>query len=413
MGSSTSASAASGVGHAPPDDGTSCLDPDRPDAWRHKGNDHLRERAAAIAASNASYCSGDRNAAREHSLAAKRHGAAADAAHARAAALLLQRNNGGKPQGHLDLHGLRVAEAVTVVEQKLAAARTVGQGHARLVLVVGRGLHSRDGVARLRPAVEGLLERHGVRYTAGVPNAGCITVELVRPAPAVVLPPQQWRQPAVSWRPEAEPKAEPEAEPEGGGWAAWLLAVEFRLAASVRVVSFSTFDDPADPDTWRRKGDAHRRDRVAAAAASQAAYSRGDHSAAREQSARAKQHAAAAGAAHAKAVTLLLQRNNGGRGGGELDLHGLRVEEAMAEAERALAEAKAAGQKRLVLIVGKGLHSKDGVARLRPAIEGLMRKHSVRCTPGVPNEGCITVEFVRPEESGWVGWVVRNVCVIC
>ncbi len=122
--------------------------------------------------------------------------------------------------------------------------------------------------------------------------------------------------------------------------------------------------------------------------------------------------------AHERAAALVLAQHNAGRGPGELDLHGLRVTEAVAEVEKAIAAARAANppQQRLVLIVGKGLHSADGIPKLKPAIEGLVRRHNLRVTPGVPNAGCITVEFVKPSERGWVGdflaWFTRG-CVIC
>ena len=122
--------------------------------------------------------------------------------------------------------------------------------------------------------------------------------------------------------------------------------------------------------------------------------------------------------ANARAAALALAQHNTGRSLGELDLHGLRVKEAIAEVEKAIAAARASNppQQRLVLIVGKGLHSADGVPKLKPAIEGLVRRHNLRVTPGVPNAGCILVEFVKPSERGWAGdvlaWMTRG-CVIC
>lgn len=71
-----------------------------------------------------------------------------------------------------------------------------------------------------------------------------------------------------------------------------------------------------------------------------------------------------------------------------------------------------AGLPRLVLIVGKGLHSRDGVAKLRPAVERLVARHNLRCIPGQPNAGCITAEFVSREHRGIVGWLL-DMCVIC
>ncbi len=65
-----------------------------------------------------------------------------------------------------------------------------------------------------------------------------------------------------------------------------------------------------------------------------------------------------------------------------------------------------------MLIVGKGLHSRDGVAKLRPAVERLVARHNLRCIPGQPNAGCITAEFVSREQRGIVGWLL-DMCVIC
>eukprot|EP00198_Chlamydomonas_reinhardtii_P004646 XP_001693982.1 nucleolar protein [Chlamydomonas reinhardtii] len=131
--------------------------------------------------------------------------------------------------------------------------------------------------------------------------------------------------------------------------------------------------DPSRPEYWRAQGDAHAQARNAAFAASKEAYRRGDHARAGQLSREGKQHAAQCDEANARAAALALAQHNTGRSLGELDLHGLRVKEAIAEVEKAIAAARASNppQQRLVLIVGKGLHSADGVPKLKPAIEGL------------------------------------------
>ncbi|KAG2486502.1 hypothetical protein HYH03_014804 [Edaphochlamys debaryana] len=171
--------------------------------------------------------------------------------------------------------------------------------------------------------------------------------------------------------------------------------------------------DPATPEYWRAKGDAHAHQRNEAFAASKAAYDARDHARAGELSCRGKQHAEQSKAAHARAAQLLLARNNARSGPGQLDLHGLRVGEAVEAVERALEAARRdGGPQRLVLIVGKGLHSPDGQSKLRPAIEGLVRRQGVHVRAGVPNAGCITVELLPPGQNGWVEWVL-GACVIC
>jgi len=93
--------------------------------------------------------------------------------------------------------------------------------------------------------------------------------------------------------------------------------------------------------------------------------------------------------------------NNAARPPDEVDLHGLHVSEAIARADRAVCAARAEGRQQLTFIVGRGLHSADGVARIKPALmEQLVTKHALRVTPG-PNQGCLQVELVKPQQAGW------------
>ena len=77
----------------------------------------------------------------------------------------------------VDLHGLFVAEAEQRVHRHLELCEKVGV--ARTVIITGKGLHSRDGVAKLRPAVEKLLrDVEGWRVVVGK-NAGAFEVKRV------------------------------------------------------------------------------------------------------------------------------------------------------------------------------------------------------------------------------------------
>lgn len=49
------------------------------------------------------------------------------------------------------------------------------------------------------------------------------------------------------------------------------------------------------------------------------------------------------------------------------------------------------GKDHLVFIVGKGNHSRDGVQKLKPAIEELAREECLTCIPNKPNAGCVYV----------------------
>ena len=76
----------------------------------------------------------------------------------------------GCPQ--LDLHGLRVSEALGSVEQFLARAEQQGVDEVRIVC--GKGRHSPGGVGVLRNAVPGWLDAHGYagRYRREVDRDG-------------------------------------------------------------------------------------------------------------------------------------------------------------------------------------------------------------------------------------------------
>ncbi|GIL54417.1 hypothetical protein Vafri_9954 [Volvox africanus] len=184
--------------------------------------------------------------------------------------------------------------------------------------------------------------------------------------------------------------------------------------------AFDLIADTTSPEYWREQGNQLARARNEAFTASKAAYSRGDYALAGQLSRQGKDYARRSKEAHSKASALFLQRNNPGTvatgtdaPNGFLDLHGLRVQEAIPVVQQALARGRARGQKQLVLVVGRGLHSPGGVSKLRPAIEDMVQHHNVRATPGVPNEGCITIEFVTAAERGWVGWLADRGCIIC
>ena len=59
---------------------------------------------------------------------------------------------------------------------------------------------------------------------------------------------------------------------------------------------------------------------------------------------------------------------------GTIDLHGLYVKEAIERTEKAIAESQRQGMDELRVIVGKGIHSQGHVAKIKPAVQDLMRK---------------------------------------
>lgn len=78
----------------------------------------------------------------------------------------------------IDLHGLTVHEALTVVQQKLARSRS-GGARTFLEIITGRGVHSRHNVSVLRPALVRYLQQRGYTVDSSS-NPGALYVKQVR-----------------------------------------------------------------------------------------------------------------------------------------------------------------------------------------------------------------------------------------
>ena len=83
---------------------------------------------------------------------------------AAASYLMASELNGEK--NTLDLHCLHVQEALAALDlflDKHIAEMSDSEFHRTLYIITGRGLHSRNGIPRVRPAVEGRLKQRNLR----------------------------------------------------------------------------------------------------------------------------------------------------------------------------------------------------------------------------------------------------------
>ncbi|KAK0430775.1 Smr-domain-containing protein [Armillaria borealis] len=126
---------------------------------------------------------------------------------------------------------------------------------------------------------------------------------------------------------------------------------------------------------------------------SREAYSRGDGAAAKVLSKQGKIHKQEMEQLNKEASDWIYLENNRDRKPGEIDLHGLYVKEAIARTDTALEEAKGRGDSEIRIIVGKGLHSERGEARLGPAIKGLMRRYQLVAEFDPSNSGVLVVKL--------------------
>jgi len=126
---------------------------------------------------------------------------------------------------------------------------------------------------------------------------------------------------------------------------------------------------------------------------SHAAYARKDGAGAKELSNEGKAHQREMERLNAEASAWIFRENNLDSEPGEVDLHGLYVKEAIAHTDQSIAEARARGDKEIRLIVGKGIHSQNHAAKLKPAIEELMQKHDLAAVIDPQNSGVLIVHL--------------------
>jgi len=126
---------------------------------------------------------------------------------------------------------------------------------------------------------------------------------------------------------------------------------------------------------------------------SKRAYTAGDGARAKTLSNEGKEHKSNMERSNAEASAWIYAKNNEDSGPGEIDLHGLYVKEAIDYADRAIQAAKFRGDTTVNIIVGKGLHSSGGVAKLKPAIEELMHKYNLIAELDPDNAGVLIVQL--------------------
>jgi len=124
-----------------------------------------------------------------------------------------------------------------------------------------------------------------------------------------------------------------------------------------------------------------------------AAHERGDGAGAKELSNEGHEHQRKMEQLNREAADWIFNANNGGSPPGTVDLHGLYVHEAIDRTESAIQAAQQNGQPSLRVIVGKGLHSKGHVAKIKPAIEQLMTKYNFAAELDPENEGVLIVHL--------------------
>ncbi|KAH9083559.1 hypothetical protein EDB83DRAFT_2212617 [Lactarius deliciosus] len=146
---------------------------------REKARRSGQEMAEAYSQANSAQRIGDCWGAQEYRQQGDAHKSVMEELDERAARIIFRENNKDRKNGEkIDLHGLFVAEAVGFVNQLLQYGES--RGDQVMCFIVGKGLHSDAGRARIRPALEDLCTERGLGHSLDPHNAGVLIVRLNR-----------------------------------------------------------------------------------------------------------------------------------------------------------------------------------------------------------------------------------------
>lgn len=93
----------------------------------------------------------------------------------KASEFVFRANNSDSQEDEIDLHGLYVKEAEDILETRIQACLQRRASH--LDVIVGKGIHSENGVAKLKPAVERLCQKHRFKFALDEDNSGVIVID--------------------------------------------------------------------------------------------------------------------------------------------------------------------------------------------------------------------------------------------
>lgn len=130
-------------------------------------------------------------------------------------------------------------------------------------------------------------------------------------------------------------------------------------------------------DSYRFAASQHANLRAKYMAASQAAWASGDKAKAKSESDKGKEEGNQVEQQNRLAAQAYFNDNNKNKNKNEIDLHGLYVEEAIDYLTKRLDSMRGNSEESLIVIVGRGNHSTDGV-KIRPAVEKLIRQRNFK-----------------------------------
>ncbi|KAL7415353.1 hypothetical protein BDY24DRAFT_382620 [Mrakia frigida] len=126
--------------------------------------------------SKQAYSRGDGGAAHQLSEEGKSHQRRKQQIDQEARDWIYYQNNTDSPPGTIDLHGLYVKEAVEKSETEIQNAQQ--RGDHEIKFIVGKGNHSASHVSKIKPAIEGLMDKYNLDARLDPHNSGVLIVNL-------------------------------------------------------------------------------------------------------------------------------------------------------------------------------------------------------------------------------------------
>ncbi|CAE6457458.1 unnamed protein product [Rhizoctonia solani] len=152
--------------------------------WREKARVAARNRSKMLDQASVAWKAGQKSTAKTLSERGKHFGAQVERYNERASKEIFLSLNATYYSGtkealeKIDLHGLFVNEALVYAQNHLDMCRDAGV--TQTSIITGRGNNSKDGIAKIKPAVEGLLVREGLGDRFHWENEGCVAVNVPR-----------------------------------------------------------------------------------------------------------------------------------------------------------------------------------------------------------------------------------------
>lgn len=143
---------------------------------RNKASKLYDQRNELSKKSQQAYKSGDGQKAHELSVESKEILAKAERYNQQAAEYVFRENNTDSAEYEVDLHGLYIKEAEFFLQARII--QYIKTNQSRLDVIVGKGNHSKNGIAKLKPAIDEMCDEAKLKHRINPDNSGVLNIDL-------------------------------------------------------------------------------------------------------------------------------------------------------------------------------------------------------------------------------------------